>query len=273
MTNKKLLNWIGFIVIYLFSFSVNCYGSNGPLTKTFLDPIVKNITYDGNVLTVYYAFNYSFMPHQSNGGKFPYNFIYRTKSSGSVPVKWVFEPTVPQIEINTPNIPSPGDNTFSVNVAHGQSIITIATAGLEVIFYPPPPPPPTPPVIIGICVVEIDPGSSPVSNYNDLSFIITPEMLKEYDITIPKKIAHHELDETGIHTFPNPVGDQLNIETLEPSNVLLGIADVFGEVFYRKQYARLKPTESIDVQHLSPGMYILTVRTESGILQKKFLKM
>lgn len=262
MKNKKLLIWTGIIVCYLLTISLKSFGSETPPNSSYLEPIVKNITYDGSELTVYYAFNYTFLQHQANGSQYPYNFVYQTKSTGQVKVNWVFDPTDSKIEINTTT--QSNDIIFSVNVPKVQTIISIATAGLELI--------PFPDDSIGGGRIYIDPGTSPTANVSKFSFVISTAMLKKYAVKNSNRIAQHELGETGIRIYPNPVENRLYFETSGNTTGEMQIIDIQGKLHYRKQDAMIDSYGFITVQDLHPGFYILTIRTESGLKKQRFIK-
>ena len=74
--------------------------------------------------------------------------------------------------------------------------------------------------------------------------------------------------EAIFYLYPNPVKDILHLETtLEMAEVL--VVNMKGQIVMRKTGA----TQELNVSNLTSGIYMLTVRTETGkIMRKKFVK-
>ena len=78
-----------------------------------------------------------------------------------------------------------------------------------------------------------------------------------------------EVSETSSFSiFPNPASDNINIET--DQNVSIEILNMEGQII--KSIKQNKNNMSIDISDYSRGMYLIKVKTDKGILIKKFVK-
>jgi thiol-disulfide isomerase/thioredoxin len=75
---------------------------------------------------------------------------------------------------------------------------------------------------------------------------------------------------------PNPASNTLhvNMEVLAKTNATLSITNIVGQVISRQQITLQagEHTQSMDIANLPAGMYVLSVSTEKGTLQHKFVK-
>jgi hypothetical protein len=71
----------------------------------------------------------------------------------------------------------------------------------------------------------------------------------------------------NLRIFPNPAGDQLYLET-ELTNYKLIVADGLGQKILELE----TPSKQIDISHIKPGYYIVTIETESSLLSTKLIK-
>ncbi len=87
------------------------------------------------------------------------------------------------------------------------------------------------------------------------------------------------VDPTGIERtpgqsfriFPNPAGSHIIIQLQnEPGNASIEIFGVDGQMISRKLAGAM--TETLNIGHLQPGVYILRLITDDGIVSKKLLK-
>jgi uncharacterized protein (TIGR02145 family) len=74
--------------------------------------------------------------------------------------------------------------------------------------------------------------------------------------------------ENQIQIYPNPVNNNLTIETLQKSEI--EILNIEGQII-KSIYTNDKAT-TIDISTLAGGMYFLKVKTEKGFVVKKFVK-
>lgn len=72
---------------------------------------------------------------------------------------------------------------------------------------------------------------------------------------------------SGINVFPNPTYDNLIISGIENNSYQYTIRSMTGKTITRGQNDR-----SIGVTHLDAGVYILSVSSKNGIIDKKFIK-
>ena len=78
--------------------------------------------------------------------------------------------------------------------------------------------------------------------------------------------------ENGITIYPNPANDNITIkiEDLRFENLELRINDIVGNtVFVKTLYNKVT---NIDISSLAKGMYFVEVKTERGVVVKKFVK-
>lgn len=74
----------------------------------------------------------------------------------------------------------------------------------------------------------------------------------------------------SIELYPNPVSSTLNLEMKESFNLensIVRIMSMNGESILELQFQ-----DSIDLQKLTPGMFLLQIETPSGIITKKIIK-
>ncbi len=87
---------------------------------------------------------------------------------------------------------------------------------------------------------------------------------------------HVDPARTIVNAWPNPADEEINIEAknIAPGAVSLSLSDVTGKVLLNKDLD-LSGNDlhtSLNVRSLSPGMYILNIRTTKGQYVKKFVK-
>lgn len=77
----------------------------------------------------------------------------------------------------------------------------------------------------------------------------------------------------SVRIFPNPVNDKLNIQIDKNlSNVQIKVFDMMGQTAYLNKFNSLKNTESIDLKHLAPGVYMVYIKSDEGTMTKKIIK-
>jgi hypothetical protein len=81
--------------------------------------------------------------------------------------------------------------------------------------------------------------------------------------------------QNGIHIFPNPVKDELIIESagangIRPENV--EILDLSGKTVFLPSCGGAGGGFSINVSHLSAGIYLLKIETDKGTVTERFVK-
>jgi hypothetical protein len=69
---------------------------------------------------------------------------------------------------------------------------------------------------------------------------------------------------------PNPAHTQLTIETTVPSTSTFAVYDAVGKLVC--QQTECHGSVNIDVQTWQAGLYVIVLKTESGVMAKKFLK-
>lgn len=78
-------------------------------------------------------------------------------------------------------------------------------------------------------------------------------------------LSNSQFDKSDIKVFPNPVQNQLNIDS--PEEVLsIEIFDLLGKKIFESK------TKTIDVSELQNGIYLLKINTNQGSYIQKFIK-
>lgn len=95
--------------------------------------------------------------------------------------------------------------------------------------------------------------------------------------TCPKPTGIEETFNTAsLSLSPNPATTTLrvNMEVLDKANATLSITNIVGQVISKKTVTLQagQQTESLDIAALPAGMYVLSVATEKGSIQQKFVK-
>jgi len=75
-----------------------------------------------------------------------------------------------------------------------------------------------------------------------------------------------------IQIFPNPTNGQLRVSGYILDGKDIQIYDVVGQVVFSSHLSNLSPETTIDISHLANGMYFVKLKTEKGIVTKKFVK-
>lgn len=93
--------------------------------------------------------------------------------------------------------------------------------------------------------------------------------LQLYNATIPvvNLGISEEWDDVDIVIFPNPVLSQLHIVA---SGASLRVMDLFGSVVVEQEVS--DPETILDVSNLAPGVYLLTLELDRGLVNRIFLK-
>jgi len=95
--------------------------------------------------------------------------------------------------------------------------------------------------------------------------------LQLYNATIPVNNLgiSEEWDDMDIVIFPNPVLSQLHVVALRQCNDIR-VVDLFGRVLMEQEMADSETV--IDVSKLAPGVYLLSLSLERGLVNRIFLK-
>ncbi|WP_128545279.1 M4 family metallopeptidase [Larkinella soli] len=77
----------------------------------------------------------------------------------------------------------------------------------------------------------------------------------------------------GVKTYPNPVVSSLTVEISESERLeSLSLTSASGATVLRQSFATPTHRDTLDLSRLSPGMYVLEIRTPKGVTHKKILK-
>lgn len=78
-----------------------------------------------------------------------------------------------------------------------------------------------------------------------------------------------DLDEDGFNAYPNPVSNELTVESEDVINTMK-IYDITGKLLSNKT---INATQTqVDVSTYQPGIYMISVETEDEVITKKFVK-
>ena len=89
-------------------------------------------------------------------------------------------------------------------------------------------------------------------------------------VVLPNEVDQFQVSSFKFQLFPNPAKDELNILFSQQGNYEVKIVDVMGKEI-------LSATSSIqhqtfNIQHLSSGIYFVTVKSKGGIATEKFVR-
>jgi len=116
--------------------------------------------------------------------------------------------------------------------------------------------------------MEIDPGNYYFSMYyggDNTSF--TPSSYKKLSFTLSEAETVIDNNKTSdFIIYPNPIRDELNIKTSE-TVIQAQVLDLSGRIMLR-----FLNTNTLYVNELRPGVYMLRIETENGIKTEKFIK-
>lgn len=75
---------------------------------------------------------------------------------------------------------------------------------------------------------------------------------------------------SSLKLFPNPANDKLSIQLEDFENSIIAIYNMLGEIVSTSKM--VSKTTDVDVSLLDNGVYIVSVKTEKGILRQKIIK-
>jgi hypothetical protein len=97
----------------------------------------------------------------------------------------------------------------------------------------------------------------------------------DYSDTRILRLAKQTASGVSILTYPNPVTNELRItipENWQNKNLVVEVFNANGTTAARKQAANSSQTETINVNALAPGFYIVRVNCNGEIAQQKIIK-
>jgi hypothetical protein len=111
------------------------------------------------------------------------------------------------------------------------------------------------------------------ANGYDIGEIITPSM---FAILEPHNASCNwagSINEqySDIKIYPNPVNDYLIIENTKSYNLLISISDLYGNIMYNDSC--FDELIDINTQHYKPGIYIISIKSQSLYFTRKFIKL
>lgn len=116
--------------------------------------------------------------------------------------------------------------------------------------------------------MDLDPGNYYFSIYygsDNTSF--TPSSYKKLNFTVSEQVSDLNSNQTSdFIIYPNPIRDELNIKTSE-TVIQAQVLDLSGRI-----RLRFLNTNSLYVNELRPGVYMLRIETKNGIKTEKFIK-
>jgi hypothetical protein len=122
-------------------------------------------------------------------------------------------------------------------------------------------------------------GVEKVHELENLTYTFT-NISANHTIEVFSELGVNELDPSNFKLYPNPATNELRITNYELRITSVEIYDVLG----RKQNAESSASATlsnqkqkaemeivIDVSHLQPGIYFISVQTEAGVIHSKFV--
>ena len=80
-------------------------------------------------------------------------------------------------------------------------------------------------------------------------------------------LSNEEFELNSIKFYPNPVKDILHLDTKNQQITGFKIIDLTGKIVYKT----IPQAYRVNLQNLSPGMYLVNVKTKNGSLSKKII--
>jgi len=115
--------------------------------------------------------------------------------------------------------------------------------------------------------MELDPGNYIFSVYDGNTTPFTPSNLNILRFTLSEQVSDLNNDKTSdFIIYPNPIRDELNIRTSE-TVIQAQVLDLSGRIMLK-----FLNTNTLYVNELRPGVYMLRIETENGIITEKFIK-
>ena len=102
---------------------------------------------------------------------------------------------------------------------------------------------------------------------NPYSFIVTEDI--ELVANFEEEVGIENFELSTLKIYPNPTTGMLRIENSGLKIESVAIYDVFGKI---QKIENLKMENTIDISHLSAGVYFVKIRTEAGEIVRKVVK-
>lgn len=93
------------------------------------------------------------------------------------------------------------------------------------------------------------------------------EWLQEFEVM--QLTAVNDYDEQNCHFYPNPVSTSLNIQNCSLQNAQIFIYNTSGQLV---KIFNGQNTSQFDLSFLTPGVYVLTVQSNEGLIRQRFVK-
>ena len=104
-------------------------------------------------------------------------------------------------------------------------------------------------------------------NTNTPSFFSAPDFSSCYQASLHAQV----FKEKSFIVFPNPVSETLSIESISPVHNAF-IYDLKGALLMNSTQIEDKTSLSMDVGHLNPGVYFISLQNDQGVYTQKFIK-
>ncbi|GAB5554095.1 MAG: hypothetical protein Sapg2KO_36860 [Saprospiraceae bacterium] len=82
--------------------------------------------------------------------------------------------------------------------------------------------------------------------------------------------------EIGFEVFPNPAQDRIQFKanfTERPSSLFIEVRSSVGQLMIRKELSNQRElNETLDINQMTSGLYLITLRTERSVITRRFLK-
>ncbi len=124
------------------------------------------------------------------------------------------------------------------------------------------------------------PTTSNASNMSVIVLLINATTGEILNATTPKSLTgindlKSQIDQLSI--YPNPATDELNVlfTMNKAQNVVFEISDVIGRIVSSTSFKNLAPTNQniqLSVADLTTGVYFLNIKTDNGVISRRFIK-
>ena len=88
-------------------------------------------------------------------------------------------------------------------------------------------------------------------------------------------LEDHFSDEfTSVNLYPNPSNGIIHLDLIlaQPQSLNLQVTDIYGRIVWKKEtHSSLQVKESIDLSHLSRGIYLMNIKSSHSTGSLRFL--
>lgn len=128
----------------------------------------------------------------------------------------------------------------------------------------------------GLMGVVVDSNANDLAGCFDLSNPITVNRDTTGSICITSTENIVSAAEIGFEVFPNPAQDRIQFKadfTERPSSLFIEVRSSVGQLMIRKELGNQRElNETLEINQMTSGIYLITLRTERSVITQRFLK-